>query len=245
MVSNPQNSGQSSLDFDRFKALTFDCYGTLIDWESGLLGALRPILRSHGHNLSDPQILELYSEVEPEEQKPYRRYREVLANVVRRFGERLGFSVSPQEAQSLPLSLKNWLPFPDTLTALQKLKTKYKLVIISNTDDDFFAASARHLQVKFDEVITAEQAKAYKPSPAPFLLALQRLGLPQEQVLHVGQSVYHDVVPAKSLGISTVLVQRRGFGATKPTQGDPDLNVPDLKTLASVAVPQKQSRSPS
>jgi 2-haloacid dehalogenase len=239
MISNPRNFGQDCLDFNQFRALTFDCYGTLIDWETGKLGAMRPILRTHGSSLSDAQILEIYGEVEPEEQNPYRLYREVLANVVHRFGERLGFSVSPQEAESLPLSLKNWLPFPDTVPALHKLKTKYKLAIISNTDDDLFAESARHLQVKFDEVITAEQAKAYKPSLAPFRLALQRLGLSREQLLHVGQSVYHDVVPAKSLGISTVLVQRRGVGATKPTAAEPDLNVADLKTLAGLAVSVK------
>ena len=223
------------MDFDGFKALTFDCYGTLIDWETGLLGALRPLLQSHGQDLSDPEILDIYGELEPKAQNPYRRYRQVLADVVRGFGERLGFSVSSLEAESLPESLKNWQPFPDTRAALEKLKTKYTLAIISNTDDDFFAASARHLQVKFDFVITAEQAKAYKPSLAPFHLALQRLGLAPQQVLHVGQSVHHDVLPAKSLGMATALVYRRGFGATRPTEGTPDLKVPDLETLASLA----------
>lgn len=224
-----------SLDFSRFKALTFDCYGTLIDWETGLLGAMRPILQAHGHNLSDSQILSLYGELEPAEQNPYRRYYEVLANVVRRFAQRLGFSIPDVEAESLPQSLKHWQPFPDTNAALQRLKTKYKLAIISNTDDAFFAATAKHLGVQFDEVVTAEQAKAYKPSPAPFLLALERLGLPRQQVLHVGQSIHHDVLPAKSLGLATALVVRRGFGATVPTQGEPDLSVPDLKTLANLA----------
>lgn len=224
------------LDFRRFQALTFDCYGTLIDWESGLLGALRPLFRSHGKNLSDEQVLHIYGELEPKAQNPYRRYHDVLAEVVHGFGERLGFAVSDAEAESLPKSLKDWLPFPDTVPALEKLKTKYRLAIISNTDDDLFAGTARHLKVRFDEVITAEQAKAYKPSQAPFQLALQRLGLPSERVLHVGQSIYHDVLPARSLGIATVLVNRRGFGATRPTEGAPDLKVPDLQTLASLAV---------
>jgi 2-haloacid dehalogenase len=231
-----RNSDNGTLDFDHFEVLTFDCYGTLVDWETGLLGALRPILHSHGHGLSDRQILDIYGELEPKEQNPYRRYREVLANVVRGFGERLGFQASNTEAESLPESLKDWQPFSDTRAALERLKTKYKLAIISNTDDELFAATALHLQVKFDEVITAEQAKAYKPSAAPFLLALQRLGEPSEKVLHVGQSVHHDVLPAKSLGMATVLVYRRGFGATRPTEGEPDLRVPDLETLALVAV---------
>ena len=229
-------SGAQALDFEQFTALTFDCYGTLIDWESGLLGTLRPILRLHGQDLSDRQILDIYGELEPKAQNPYQRYRQVLASVVRGFGERLGFHVSNAEAESLPESLKGWQPFSDTRAALEKLKTRYKLGIISNTDDDLFAATVRHLEVKFDEVITAEQAKAYKPSPAPFRLALRRLGLRPERLLHVGQSIYHDVLPAKSLGIATVLVHRRGFGATRPIEGEPDLKVPDLQTLASLAL---------
>jgi 2-haloacid dehalogenase len=229
-----QNSGNKALDLSQFAALTFDCYGTLIDWETGLLGALRPLLRSKGQYLEDRQILDIFSELEPKAQNPYQRYQRVLADVVRGFGKRLGFAVSDAEAESLPVSLKNWQPFPDTRAALEKLKSKHKLAIISNTDDDFFAASALHLQVKFDEVITAEQAKAYKPALAPFHLALQRLRLPAESVLHVGQSIYHDVVPAKSLGMATVLVYRRGFGATRRIEGEPDLEVPDLQTLASL-----------
>lgn len=231
-----QKPKSKALEFDQFGVLTFDCYGTLIDWERGLLDAIRPVLSAHGHNLSDGQILDTYAELEPKEQNPYRRYHDVLANLVRAFGERLGFAVSDREAQSLPESLKNWLPFSDTVAALEKLATKYKLGIISNTDDDFFESTSRHLGIHFDEVVTAEQAKAYKPSLAPFVLALHRLGVAHEEVLHVGQSVYHDVLPAKALGLRTVLVERRGFGATKPSAGEPDLKVPDLKTLASLAV---------
>jgi 2-haloacid dehalogenase len=239
-----QSSGNSvwerpqstSLDLDRFAAMTFDCYGTLIDWESGLLSAIRPILRSHSKSLSDAELLKIYGELEPKEQNPYHRYRDVLANVVRGIGQRLGFSVSSEEAESLPASLKHWRPFPDTNAALEKLKTKYKLAIISNTDDALFSATSRHFSVLFDAVVTAEQAGAYKPSLAPFQLALQRLGLCREQVVHVGQSVHHDVLPAKSLGLASVLVYRRGFGATRPSQGDPDLTVPDLKTLADLAL---------
>src|SRR5438874_6334559 len=124
------------LDFSQFRALTFDCYGTLIDWESGLLGALRPVLRSHGKSLRDDEILALYAEVEPRAQLPYQRYRKVLEAVVRGFGERLGFHPSDSEVESLPESLNTWQPFPDTVAALQKLKPGYQLAIISNTDDD-------------------------------------------------------------------------------------------------------------
>lgn len=229
------------IPFDHFEIITFDCYGTLIDWETGLLGALRPILKSHGQNLSDEQILQIYGELEPKLQNPYRRYRDVLQEVVRGFGQRLRFSPSIQESESLPESLGKWKPFPDTVAALEKLHAKYKLAIISNTDDDLFAATARHLKVKFDAVITAEQAKAYKPSLAMFQLALQRLAVKPEKILHAGQSVYHDVIPAKSLGMATALVYRRGFGATRPTDGEPDLKVPDVQTLASVALGQRRS----
>jgi 2-haloacid dehalogenase len=140
-------------------------------------------------------------------------------------------------------SLGNWQAFPDTVAALERLKTKYKLAIISNTDDDLFAQTARHLKVKFDEVITAEQAKAYKPSLTMFQLALKRLAASPERVLHAGQSVYHDVVPAKSLGMGTALVYRRGFGATRPTEGEPDLKVPDMQTLAALALNSEKKAS--
>lgn len=224
------------LDFSQFQVLTFDCYGTLIDWETGLLAALRPVLGEHGRELRDEQILALYAELEPLAQNPYRPYREVLQEVVRGFGKRLGFQPSNSEISSLPESLKTWAPFPDTVAALRALKGRYRLAIVSNTDDDLFAATACHLEVTFDEVVTAEQARAYKPSLAPFRLTLQRLGLNREQILHVGQSVYHDVVPARSLGLATVLVRRRGFGATRAVAQQPDMEVPDMRSLAALAV---------
>ena len=229
------------LDFRRFRVLTFDCYGTLIDWESGMLEALRPLLRAHGESLTDEQALELYGELEAEaEAGEYQPYRKILEAVVRGFGERLGFEPSAQEAESLPESLKNWKPFPDTVAALKRLKTRYKLAIVSNTDDDLFADTARLLEVPFDWVITAQQAASYKPSHRNFKLALERVGLPPEQVLHCAQSIYHDVIPARELRLATVWVNRRagkmGKGATKTAQGRPDLEVPDLKTLAELSV---------
>src|SRR5689334_1896120 len=120
-----QNGGRS-LDFAQFEAITFDCYGTLIDWESGILGALRPLLHAHARKLSDKQILDLYGELEPQAQNPYQRYSEVLAAVVRGMADRLKFSVSTQEAKSLAASMKDWQPFPDPVAALEKLKARYK-----------------------------------------------------------------------------------------------------------------------
>jgi len=222
---------------DSFQAITFDCYGTLIDWESGILGVLRPLLAEHGKRVSDGDILSLYAELEPAIQgAEYQPYRSVLAEVMRGFGQHFGFSASTDEARSLAASLKRWMPYPDTVASLCALKSRYSLGIISNTDDDLFSDTARLLHVSFDWVITAEQARAYKPSPAIFELALKKVALPREKVLHAGQSVYHDVIPARQMGMSAVLVTRRGSGATRRVSAEADLEVPDLKTLAEMAV---------
>ena len=228
-----------ALDFDRFSVITFDCYGTLINWEVGILGALQPILKKHGRNISDAGVLELYSTFEPQIQSgPYKPYREVLADVVRRFGAKLVFTPTQHEIDSLAESIKDWPPFSDTSAGLRKLKTKYKLAIISNIDDDLLAHSLRLIGVPFDFLITAQQAKSYKPSHNNFNLALKKIGLPKEKVLHAAESLYHDVAPANELGIANVWVNRRGGkpGATKDVVAKPNLEVPDIKTLAQLAV---------
>jgi 2-haloacid dehalogenase len=227
------------LNFTSFQVLTFDCYGTLIDWETGIFSALRPILAAHGKTISDYELLSVYSELEAQaEQGEFHPYREVLQSVVRGFGERLGFKPTEAEVRSLPDSLATWPPFPDTIAALRTLKASYRLAILSNVDDDLFAATARRLEVSFDHVITAQQARAYKPSLQVFKLAQERIGAAPGQWLHVGQSIYHDVIPAKSLGIATVWVNRPsprpGAGAAKAASGQPDLEVPDLKTLVQL-----------
>ncbi|MDZ7960084.1 MAG: haloacid dehalogenase type II [Aulosira sp. DedQUE10] len=227
------------INFDQYKVLTFDCYGTLIDWESGILAALKPILSTHRHHLDDEQILQLFAEFEAEIQKgEYITYKEVLRKVVQRFGEQFGFEPSDEELYALSASIKHWLPFPDTIEALKSLKKQFKLAIISNVDDNLFAYSAQHLAVEFDWIITAEQVKSYKPSLNNFRAAIEKIGLPIEQILHVACSVYHDIVPAKSLGISTVWVNRRaskaGVGANLPVVAKPDLEVPNLQTLAAL-----------
>jgi 2-haloacid dehalogenase len=229
------------LDFSQFEYLTFDCYGTLIDWEAGILTALRPILTTHGVTIYDNDLLEFYGEFEAKaEAGEYKTYRQILETVVGAFGHKFGFSPSGAEAQALPQSMAYWLPFPDTVEALRKLHTRYKLAIISNVDDDLFAATAKLLQVPFDAVITAQQARSYKPSLNNFQLAVQRIGRPREKILHVAQSLYHDVAPTRTLGMKNVWVNRRGdklaSGATKPAVALPDLEVPNLKTLAGLAM---------
>jgi 2-haloacid dehalogenase len=229
------------MDFSRFTTISFDCYGTLIDWESGILPVLRGVLANHRQILSDAAILELYAEFEAAaESGPFQSYGSVLQSVVRAFADRLHFAASFTEIHSLHKSVNAWPPFPDTVPALRELQKRYKLVVISNIDDDLFAETRKHLDIEFYGVITAEQARSYKPSINNFQLALRALALSPDRLLHAGQSVYHDVVPAQSLGISTVWVNRKsarpGIGAVRPSAGKPDLEVPDLASLAAAVL---------
>jgi 2-haloacid dehalogenase len=228
------------LDFNRFEILTFDCYGTLINWEAGILTALHRILSAHGKKADDATLLKLYGDFETlSEEGTFHPYREVLQSVVRRFGAELGFTPTDEETRSLPDSLATWNPWPDTVAALQQLKTRFRLAIVSNVDDDLFAATRPKLAVEFDEVITAQQAQAYKPSLKIFELALSRINAPAHRVLHVGQSIFHDVVPAQALGLATVWVNRPsarpGVGAVKTAEAKPDLTVSSLEELAAAA----------
>lgn len=230
-----------ALDFSQFECLSFDCYGTLIDWESGILAALRPVLAAHGRNLTDEGLLELYAVLEAEEEAgPYRPYREVLQYVTSKLGARLVFTPTLDELDALPRSLPKWPPFSDTVAALRRLHSRYKLAVISNTDDDLFAHTAMRLGMPFEYVITAEQCRSYKPSANNFKTALARIGVPPQKLLHVAQSIYHDVIPAKELGVSCVWINRRqgkkGPGATLAAVGEPDLELPDLKSLTDLAL---------
>ena len=222
------------------KYLSFDCYGTLIDWESGILGYLRPLLQSKGCQASDKEILNLYSEFEPNtQQAEYRRYREVLATVVHDFARNFRVPVTEDEMQGLARSIRGWEPFPDTVPALKRLKSRYKLAVLSNIDDDLFALTAPKLGVELDCVVTAQQAQSYKPSLHNFELLLDRLGIDKGRLLHVAESLYHDVVPAHSLGIATVWVNRRqgkAAAATRFVAAQPDLEVPTVAALAELAV---------
>ena len=226
------------MDFSHFTTISFDCYGTLIEWEAGILPVLRSVLANHDQILSDADILALYGEFEAQaESGPYQRYRDVLQSVVRAFAARFHFPASDAEIRSLSESVPGWPPFADTVDALRQLQKRYKLVVISNIDDDLFAETRKHLGVEFDVVITAEQARSYKPSLNNFQIALRTFVLPPDRLLHVGQSIYHDVVPARSLGISTVWVNRKsarpGIGAVRASEGRPDLEVSDLKSLVA------------
>jgi 2-haloacid dehalogenase len=230
------------LDFDRFEALTFDCYGTLIDWESGILSAVRPVLAAHGKDLDDSEILRLYAELESRiERQGFQSYRTVLRRVMEGFGEKLGFVPGEVERSGLADSLGTWPPFPDTVGALRFLKSRFRLGIVSNVDDDLFVATARRLEVEFDWLVTAGQVGAYKPSRSVFEAALERIAIAKSSILHVAQSLYHDIGPAREIGLATVWVDRRmdkaGFGATPEGEARADLTVPDLRALVAAIDP--------
>ena len=208
--------------------VSFDCYGTLIDWEKGITQALRPVLERHGLNLKDDEILELYAEIEPELEREYKPYREVLVGVVEEFGRRLGFEPSGEERFVLVDTIGDWPPFPEVREVLNKLKELVKIAVISNVDDDLFEKSERAIGVEFDYVVTAQRARAYKPSLKVFEYAQKVFGVSKGDWIHVGQSVFHDIIPARSFGLRTILVRRRGFGATPRVEGEADHVVDDL-----------------
>jgi 2-haloacid dehalogenase len=227
------------MNWQQFEWVSFDCYGTLIDWESGILGYMRPLLRAKARPASDSQILNLYSELEPREQSgPYRSYRGVLGGVMRGLARELNFELSTAEAAGLADSIAQWKPFPDTVAGLRSLGTRFRLAVLSNIDDDLFAFSAKQLQVPFDVVVTAQQARSYKPSGHNFEVLLDRLRAPKEKLLHAAESLYHDVAPARELGIATVWVNRRQGRATAASRlanVKPDFEVASIGELAASA----------
>jgi 2-haloacid dehalogenase len=230
------------LDFDAFDVMTFDCYGTLIDWEAGILAALRAPMAAHGVAATDDELLETFARHEAEaEAGPYRRYREVLGGVLTAMVAEAGGTATADEVAAFGGSVADWPAFPDSAAALARLHERFKLGVITNCDDDLFAASEARLGTTFDWVVTAQQAKRYKPNPRGFELMFERVGLPPARILHVAQSLFHDHVTAKRLGLSTVWVDRRadrpGSGATPPAEATPNLRVPDMASLASLAVP--------
>lgn len=231
----------ATIDPSAFDVLTFDCYGTLIDWETGLLTALRAELAGVVAGVPDEELLEAFATVEHAAEVPYQPYRAVLAQALREVGERYGAAPSADQQARFGASVPDWPAFPDSAQALARLQQRYRLAPITNCDDDLFAGSAARLGITFDEVVTAQQAGAYKPDERPFLLAFERLGVPRERILHVAQSLFHDQVTAQRLGLTSVWINRRvgrtGDGATPPTQAAPDLELPDLRSLADLLTP--------
>jgi len=211
--------------------ITFDCYGTLIDWESGITTAFIAEAARNGATLDRDAIFEAYMHVEPEvESGPFAGYREVLTQTAREVASRLGWSLDPSRAYFLADSLASWQPFADTLPALKRLASRYRLGILSNVDDDLIASTLQHFSgVHFDLVVTAQQVNSYKPAYAHFEVARRRLGV--ARWLHAAQSYFHDVVPATTLGIPVAWINRHGEAA--PLGGaTPDREFDTLTELA-------------
>ncbi len=230
----------AELDYDRIEALTFDCYGTLIDWETGILAGLRPVLAAHGITPPDDELLAAYARAEAgAESGPYRRYREILARCLGKICRHYGVDAGEEAAAAFGASVGDWPAFPDSSAALAQLKTRFRLGVITNCDNDLFAASNRRLGVEFEWIVTAQSVGSYKPDPRNFEAAFGVLGLPRERILHVAQSLFHDHVPARRLGLATVWIDRRhdrpGFGATPPVTVTPDATYPDMASFADAA----------
>jgi 2-haloacid dehalogenase len=232
------------LDYDRFDVLTFDCYGTLIDWEAGIVRALRNALGDAAATLDDDELLTRFAALEHDAQADGARYREVLVRCLRALAGQLGTPVDEATAATFGGSVADWPAFPDSSEALRRLQTRFKLVTITNCDDDLFAASEARLGVSFDLVVTAQQVGRYKPDQKGFHVAHDRiereLSVPRTRILHVAQSLFHDHVPAKALGMTSAWIDRRdgrAGGATPPADATPDARFTSMRAFADDAVP--------
>jgi 2-haloalkanoic acid dehalogenase type II len=212
-----------------YDVITFDCYGTLIDWDGGIAAAFARAVAETGGRLDPRHGLEVYEEIEAEvEAERYRSYREVLAESARRVARRLDWTLPESKAGFLAESLPFWIPFPDTNAALERLfKAGYQLGILSNVDDDLLAGTRRHFTVPFDLVVTAQQVGSYKPADGHFRVARERLG--GARWLHAAQSHFHDVTPASRHGIPTAWINRKHLVRGEPR---PDRELHTLTALA-------------
>ena len=239
------------MNLSDFDALSFDCYGTLIDWEHGLRAGLKRIARYSILPVNVDELLENYAEAEAriEREHPTLRYPEVIARSVTLAGDAHGIAVTQQLGMDIGESVPHWPAFPDSAPALQCLARYYRLIILSNVDRASFAGSNTRLDVTFDAVITAEDVGSYKPDRRNFEALLQRtgeMGIPPNRLLHVAQSLFHDHVPAQEAGLKTVWIDRRGntagSGATPvPDHApQPDWTFPSMAAFAA-AVEQERS----
>ena len=235
-------------DFDRFAAMSFDCYGTLIDWEAGIAAALRPWAARNGLTLDDQALIAAHGRHEShvQDDMPDALYPMILAETLRRIGNDLEAPVTDSDAAAYGQSVKDWPAFADTSEALKRLSTRFKLIIVSNIDRASFAASNPRLGVTFDAIITAEDVGSYKPQRGHFdrlFEEIERLGVARSQLVHVAESLFHDHQPAAALGLPSVWIHRRhdkgGTGATAVPSGDvsPTWTFTSMAEFADAAVP--------
>ena len=244
------------MELTDFEALSFDCYGTLIDWESGLLAVLAPWARARGLDMTGEDLLTGYTQAEAaaEAEHPADLYPDILALAMRLLGGTLGAEVTDEDAARLAGSVPDWPAFPDSHDALAALSARFKLIILSNVDRASFAGSNARLGVAFTSVITAQDVGSYKPAQRNFEALTSeaaRLGIRPGGLLHVAQSLYHDHVPAQRAGLPTVWIHRRhdrgGWGATPqpPAPVTPDWEFPSMAAFAAAAVTQSGSKGDS
>ena len=214
----------------RYSAVTFDCYGTLIDWETGIARAFERVAARAGVAIDPLRAVRVHSEVEPTlEAEPWRLYRDVLSVAAIEIARRFDWTITREEARFLPDSVPEWEPFPDTGAALARLAAAgFRLGILSNVDDDLLAATLSRFDVRFDFTVTAERVRSYKPGPAHFTAARALVG--DTPWLHAAQSHFHDVVPAKALGIPAAWINRKGEVAPPDIRADHEFR--DLAGLA-------------
>lgn len=220
-------------DLSAFRVLSFDCYGTLIDWESGILDQIRPWTESQHRILDDAEILEVFglAEAVEESENPASPYPQILRRVHRRLAKRWGLPPDDDAEVAFGSSVGRWPPFSDSHSALVRLGRRYRLVILSNVDRASFTRSNDRLGVEFEAIYTAEDIGSYKPDPANFAYLIEReatAGYSPDEILHVGQSLYHDHVPASAAGLATCWIQRPSaagtHGATRPPDSHPDVD---------------------
>lgn len=231
------------MEFTDFEALSFDCYGTLIDWEAGIVKVLRTWADKNGIAASDEELLTAFSvhEAAKEVEGPSDIYSLVLSKSMKALGDELGVTVTDEEAQSFGDSVPDWPAFADSAEALARLAARYKLIILSNVHREGFAGSNKRLGVTFTSIITAQDVGSYKPSLNNFAALdaeVKRLGIAEGKLLHVAQSLFHDHVPAKAVGLPTVWINRRhenpGWGATPqpPAEVTPDWTFTSMAAFA-------------
>jgi len=216
----------------KFDIITFDCYGTLIDWENGIADAFVAAGVRAGHRLNREAVLESYAGIEPlVEAEEYRSYRQVLTETAERVAASLGWVINSNEAAFLPDSLPLWKPFADTNRALEQLRgSGVRLAILSNTDEELIASTCRNFTVPFEFIVTAGQVRSYKPAPGHFLAARERIG--DRLWLHAGASIFHDIVPTHALGVPNAWINRKGEALPRNETEHPDFVFRDLLELA-------------
>jgi 2-haloacid dehalogenase len=234
----------TDLDYGAVDALTFDCYGTLIDWEAGILAALRTVLPADTPGADGETLLAEFANAESAlEAGPYQLYRTLAGEALAAVARAHDVEPTPDDVARLGGSVVDWPAFPDSHDALELLHRRFRLGVLTNCDDDLFAASERRLGVQFDWVVTAQQVGSYKPDERNFHALLERLardGIGPARIRHVAQSLFHDHAPAQRLGLRSVWIDRRhdrpGTGATPAADARPDSTFPSMAAFAAAAI---------